>query len=37
VLALAVSGTAALLWPTPNPQTAPQGSPSNPGKLNTPR
>ena len=37
VLALAVSGTAALLWPTPSPQTAPQGSPSNPGKLNTPR
>jgi len=37
VLALAVSGTAALLWPTPNPQTAPQGSPANPGKLNAPR
>jgi len=37
VLALAVSSTAALLWPTPSPPTAPQGRADNPGKLNTPR
>jgi len=37
VLVLAVTGSAALLWPTPRPQTAPQSATATPGKLNAPR